>query len=45
MAVLVNSWKENFKLMESANSQRAWAKTKVSADATGPTEIYSAVQR
>ena len=34
--MLVNLWKENFRLMESANGQRAWAKIKLSVDTAGP---------
>ena len=37
-AVLINSWKENFKLTESANSQNAWDKIKISVDSAGPTK-------
>ena len=33
---LVNSWKENFKLTPSTNSQSVWAEIKVSVVAAGP---------
>ena len=35
-AVLINSWKDYFKIIESAGSYRAWLKIKVAVDNAGP---------
>ena len=42
--VLAYSWKENFKLPESANNQRAWAKIKISVDSAGPANLFGSAK-